>query len=58
MDEVADIIASVLGVTEVAAASSGPSKAKYRLDGAIAEGGRKRCAELLRRFPLYPTVQL
>ena len=58
MDEVADIIATVLGATEAATAPSGRSKAKYVLDGAIAEAGRKRCAELLSRFPLYPTVQL
>jgi glycine hydroxymethyltransferase len=58
MDEVADIIATVLTATEPAAASSGPSKAKYLLDGAIVDQGRKRAAELLGRFPLYPGIQL
>ena len=58
MDEVADIIATVLGAAEPAAASTGPSKAKFLLDAAIVDQGRKRCAELLSRFPLYPTIQL
>ena len=58
MDEVADIIATVLSATEPAAASTGPSKAKFLLDAAVVDQGRKRCAELLSRFPLYPTIKL
>lgn len=58
LDEVADLIVTALSATEVAAASNGPSKAKYVQDGAIAEGCRKRAADLLSRFPLYPGVNL
>jgi glycine hydroxymethyltransferase len=58
MDEVADIIDSTLRATSPAAAKSGPSQARYILDGALAEAGRKRSAELLERFPLYPQIQL
>ena len=58
MDEVADIICGVLHSTEAAAAGSGPSKAKYTLDPAVADQGRKRAGELLRRHPLYPAIEL
>jgi glycine hydroxymethyltransferase len=58
LDEVADIIAAVLAATEPAAASSGPSQARYLLDAAVADQGRKRSADLLGRFPLYPGIDL
>ncbi|MDH4148560.1 MAG: glycine hydroxymethyltransferase, partial [Acidimicrobiia bacterium] len=58
MDEVADIICSVLGAATPAAASSGPSKAKFLLDAAVVAASRERCAELLSRFPLYPGLDL
>jgi len=57
-DEVADIIAAVLGATEAASTPSGISKARYRLAPATAESCRRRCQELLAAHPLYPTVQL
>jgi glycine hydroxymethyltransferase len=51
-DEVADIITQVLRGTE------GSGKAKYTMHDGLAADVRKRCAELLGRFPLYPGVQL
>ena len=46
MDEVAAIISETLSATTPASASSGPSKARYRLDAGIAgagRGGRRSC---------------
>jgi glycine hydroxymethyltransferase len=53
MDEIAGLIVSVLQNTEPAG-----SKAKYTLDAAIAEGARKRAADLLAPHPLYPSISL
>lgn len=58
MDEIADIIAATLAATSPASASSGPSKAHYILDDSTADTGRRRSADLLDRFPLYPHIQL
>jgi glycine hydroxymethyltransferase len=58
LDEVADIIDATLRATEAAAAKSGPSQARYVLDPVQAEAGRRRCAELLAHFPLYPEIHL
>ena len=58
MDEVADLIHGVLSATTPAAASSGPSKAKYALPEGVADKSRSRAAELLARFPLYPQIEL
>ena len=58
MDEVADIIAATLTATSPASAPSGRSKAHYILDDTIADTGRRRSAELLDRFPLYPQLQM
>jgi glycine hydroxymethyltransferase len=58
LDEVADIIDATLRVTSPAAATSGPSKAKYLLDDAVAKASRGRAVELLDRFPLYPSITL
>lgn len=58
MDEVADIMASVLGACSPAPASSGPSKVRYDADGAVIDAGRKRAAELLQRHPLYAGLEL
>jgi glycine hydroxymethyltransferase len=58
MDEVADIIAATLTATTPASAPSGPSKAHYILDNTAADAGRRRSAELLNRFPLYPQIHL
>src|SRR5690606_34468167 len=58
MDEVADLIHGVLSATTPAAASSGPSKAKYALPEGVADRSRSRAAELLARFPLHPPIEL
>jgi glycine hydroxymethyltransferase len=55
MDEVADIIAATLQAAEPAKAGA---KAKYTLDAAVAEQGRRRCADLLAGHPLYPGIEL
>jgi glycine hydroxymethyltransferase len=53
MDEIAVLIVGVLENAEPAG-----SKAKYTLDAAVAEGTRKRAADLLAPHPLYPTISL
>ena len=58
MDEIADIICAVLSATEPTAASGGPSKARYVVADGQAAKGAARSAELLGRFPLYPTISL
>lgn len=55
LDEVAGVIVDALRATQP---SSGTSKAKYTIDPKVAEGCRRRCAELLAAHPLYPEVQL
>jgi glycine hydroxymethyltransferase len=55
LDEVADVIVTTLRATTPANATA---KAKYVLDPAVAEAGRRRCADLLARHPLYPEIQL
>jgi glycine hydroxymethyltransferase len=55
LDEIADIVATVLGAT----APAGPAaRAKYTLDPKVAADGRDRCADLLARHPLYPGIEL
>jgi glycine hydroxymethyltransferase len=58
LDEVADIVAAVLGATTPAGSSGGAAKAKYLLDAKVAADSRDRCAELLGRHPLYPGIEL
>lgn len=55
MTEVASLITDVLSATTAARAGS---KAKYRLDRAVAERARGRCVELLGAHPLYPEVEI
>jgi glycine hydroxymethyltransferase len=57
-DEVADIIATVLRATEPATADSKRSRARYTLPAGVAAECRTRCADVLSRFALYPTIQL
>jgi len=52
--EIADIITSILSETVPA----GDSKAKYALGDAVVDGARKRVADLLARYPLYPEIQI
>ncbi|MFP3907818.1 MAG: glycine hydroxymethyltransferase [Acidimicrobiales bacterium] len=59
MDEVADIIASLLRAAEPTLTKSGArSKAKYTLEAEVVAEARTRCADLLSRFRLYPEVDL
>jgi glycine hydroxymethyltransferase len=58
MDEVADLIATVLKSTTPASATGGPSKARYEIVSGVAEGSRTRAADLLARYPLYPSIDL
>ncbi|QSB15150.1 glycine hydroxymethyltransferase [Natronosporangium hydrolyticum] len=59
MDEVADLIHTVLSQTSPAAtADGGASKAKHRLDDAVASKVAARAAELMAAHPLYPQVDL
>ena len=59
LDEVADIITTVLRSTRAATTAAGsPSKARYHLPPDVGESSRQRCAAVLRDHPLYPTVQL
>ena len=58
MDEVADIMATVLSSATPAHATSGPSKVHYDADSAVIDAGRKRAGDLLQRFPLYDGLDL
>jgi glycine hydroxymethyltransferase len=58
LDEVADIMATVLRAATPSAATSGPSKVRYDADSAIIDAGRKRAGDLLQRFPLYGGLDL
>lgn len=55
MDEVADIIATVLRATAPQAATA---KARYTLDAEVAAASRQRCADLLAGHPLYPGIEV
>jgi glycine hydroxymethyltransferase len=54
LDEVADLITTVLSATTAAAGS----KARYSLPARVAEAGRARAGDLLARHPLYPDIHL
>ncbi|GGK95600.1 glycine hydroxymethyltransferase [Mangrovihabitans endophyticus] len=54
MDQIAELIHTVLGATTPAAGS----KAKYQLDPALADRVSKQASELLAPYPLYPEVDL
>ena len=59
MDEIADLIDSVLTATEPGTTSKGaPSKAQHVLDPTVADEVAKRAADLLAGFPLYPEIDL
>ncbi len=58
LDEAADIIVTALRATTPASAPSGPSLARYEQPAAVTDACRKRAADLLARFPLYPTIEL
>jgi glycine hydroxymethyltransferase len=59
MDELADIIHATLSAVEVGTTSKGtPSLAQYTLPSDVADAARKRGADLLAAFPLYPSLTL
>ena len=59
MDEVADLMHTVLSQTEVGSGPDGAvSKARYVLDEKVADEVAKRAADLLAGYPLYPTIDL
>jgi glycine hydroxymethyltransferase len=59
MDEIADMIVTVLTATTATPSASGSrSRAGYRLDPALAERTKRRAGELLTAYPLYPSVVL
>jgi glycine hydroxymethyltransferase len=57
-DEVASLIVDVLSGTSPAAASTGPSKARYELAPGVADKVRSASADLLAKHPLYPGLDL
>ena len=57
-DRVAELVVDVLKNTEPAAASSGPSKAKYKLADGVADRVHAASAEILAANPLYPGLTL
>jgi glycine hydroxymethyltransferase len=57
-DEVASLIVDVLAATSPAAASSGPSKAKYEMADGVADKTRAAAADLMSKHPLYPGLDL
>src|SRR4051812_47757228 len=57
-DRVAELIVDVLTNTEPAAASTGPSKAKYKLADGTADRVHAAAAEMLAANPLYPGLTL
>lgn len=58
MDEIADIITTTLSATTPASIPTGTSKAHYSLSDTVADDGRRRSADLLSCFPLYPEIEI
>ena len=59
MDEIADLMVTVLEATQPATGADGaPSKAKYTLPEGLADKAMARAADLVSGFPLYPEVDL
>jgi glycine hydroxymethyltransferase len=58
MGEIAEIIAEVLAGVRPLPAKSGPSKAKFSIDDAVADKARARVAALCQQYPLYPEIDL
>lgn len=56
MNEVADIVATVLKNTQPVTEDGKTSPAKYTIDSKVVDQCRKRSAELLGNFPLYEQV--
>jgi glycine hydroxymethyltransferase len=59
MDEIADLIWTVLDATEAKPTSRGSrSRAYYDLEPKVAAGVRQRVSDLLAAYPLYPNITL
>jgi glycine hydroxymethyltransferase len=63
MEEIAEVVASVLRASSAGVVTSGPSKGKpslvqFRLEERIARTARSKVADLLTRHPLYPEIAL
>lgn len=60
MEEIADIITSILSATQPATAEKTglPSRAQCTTEEAVLNRARARVKELLKRFPLYPEIEL
>ena len=58
LDEVAGIVVDVLSATTPAPTKSGMSQARFQLADDVADASRQRSADLLAKFPLYPTIDL
>ncbi|HUY46337.1 MAG TPA: glycine hydroxymethyltransferase [Streptosporangiaceae bacterium] len=59
MDDIAALIDTVLSSTRAADGPDGtPSRARYQLDAAVASKVAGQAADMLARFPLYPSVEL
>jgi glycine hydroxymethyltransferase len=63
MREIGGIIGTVLQATSAGTVASGPhqgqpSKVQFRLEPSIVEQARSRVADLLKRHPLYPGIEL
>jgi glycine hydroxymethyltransferase len=59
MDDIAGFIDTVLASTRPAAGPDGAvSKARYSLDDSVASKVAGQAAEMLARYPLYPSVEL
>ena len=56
-DEVADLITLALRATRPVTANGKQSQARYTIPAEITAQCRSRCADLLERFPLYPTIE-
>jgi glycine hydroxymethyltransferase len=57
-DEVAELIMVALRATEPLTANAKRSQARYTIPADTTAQCRSRCADLLERFPLYPTIEL
>ncbi|MGQ0845399.1 MAG: glycine hydroxymethyltransferase [Sporichthyaceae bacterium] len=58
VEEIADVIATVLKATVAVVTDGKPSKAKYTTADAAADEGRARLTALLDAFPVYPELDL
>jgi glycine hydroxymethyltransferase len=57
-DEIAELITMALQATEPLTANGKRSQARYTIPADTTAQCRSRCADLLERFPLYPTIEL